>query len=117
MRRKIVIVFLIWLCVGVSPGFIIFHYYFGFPLDMEIFRMIVLESFVCLNFLYIFFRLMKIDLAIAIVFASLFGFASNAYMQHFKDMDVLTQILYIEIVLAVITIILHFVLKKRSSKD
>ena len=79
--------------------------------------MIILESFVCLNVTYLFFRLMKIDIAVAMVFVSLFSFASYAYLQLFKDMDVLTQILLVEIVLAVITIILHFVLKKKASKD
>lgn len=79
--------------------------------------MIILSSFLCLNVLYLFFMLMKIDIAFALCFAILYSLASYAYTHLFKDMDVLTQILYIEIVLAVITVVLHFVLKKRSSKD
>ncbi|PYS50594.1 MAG: hypothetical protein DMF68_06680 [Acidobacteria bacterium] len=117
MRRKIVIVFLIWLCVCVIPGLLFFHYYFGFSLDMELFRMIVLASFLCLNFLYLVFRLMKIDIAFAMIIATLFSFAGTIYMQLYKDTDMLTQFLQMEFVLVVITIILHFVLKKRSSQD
>ena len=116
MRRMIVIIFLMWLCSTIL-GLLLLYYRSGLLFNMEVVRIIILESFVCLNFFYLFFRLMKIDIAAAMVFATLFSFASYAYMQLFKDIDVLTQILHIEIVLTVITIILHFVLKKRSSQD
>ncbi|MDQ3818752.1 MAG: hypothetical protein M3362_13880 [Acidobacteriota bacterium] len=92
-------------------------YYLGSPITMEMVRIIILESFVCLNVTYLFFRLMEIDIAVAAGFAALFSLADYAYMQIFKDMDVLTQILLVEIVLAVTTIILHFVLRKRASKS
>lgn len=117
MRRTLIIVFLIWLCVGVIPFFLFLHYYSGLPLSMEIVRMIILESFVCLNLTYLFFKLIKIDILYGLILLMLYWCADFIYRGFFKDMDLLTQSLQMEIALAIITIILHFVLKKRSSQD
>lgn len=117
MRKMIAIGFLIWLCAAVIPGLLFFHYYFGLSLNMEIFRMIILESFVCLNFFYLFFKLIKIHIAYGLILLILYWCADFIYGRFFKDMDLLTQPFQMEIALAVITIILHFVLKKRSSQD
>ena len=116
MRRMIAIMFLIWLCV-ITLDFLFLHYYSGLPLSMEIVRMIILESFVCLNFTYLFLKLIKIDILYGVILVMLYFCADFIYREFFKDMDLLTQPLQLEIVLAVITIILHFVLKKRASKD
>src|SRR5437588_9337270 len=113
MRRMIAIMFLIWVCV-ISLDFLFLHYYSGLPLSMEIVRMIILESFVCLNFLYLFFRLIKIDIAYGLILVMLYLFADFIYREFYKDMDLLTQPLQMEIALAVLTIILHFVLKSSS---
>ena len=115
MRREIIKKFILWFCLIMIPGVLFFHYYLKLPLDMELFRLIILASFACLNFIYLFLKLDKTYPIASIIFGVVFWFAGFIYLQVCKDIDVLTQFIHIIIALVSITIIVHFIQRKFPS--
>ena len=112
MARKILKTFTIWFCLIVVPIVVFSHFYLEVPLDMSLFRLIILASFACLNFIYLVLLLHKVDMVIAAAFATTFWFAGMIYMRVRQDIDPHTQFIHIIAVLAVITIVVRLLLKK-----
>lgn len=116
MSRQIIKWFLIWFCGVVTPILLYLHYSSGLSIfTKEFSQLLILESLVYLNLVYIVLLLNKIDLVYGLSFGMIIWLAGSLYVQFYKDIDGRLQLIHILIGEVVITITVHLLLKKRSS--
>src|SRR3954463_11483965 len=112
MSRQIIKWFLIWFCLCVVPILLFIHFYSGFSVfDKEFMQPVILQSLVVLNLIYLTLLIKKIDLVYAVCFMMLFSLLCSLYVQFFNRIGDRMKFLQILIVEAVLTVIVHIILK------
>jgi len=112
LRRLISKIFLIWFFGLALPIVAVLTFWFGMPLSKEFIELILLASLTCLTFMYLIVRLYAVYPVAAMISGIIIWTIGFLYIQFYRNIDPRVQSIHILIVLLVISIAVHFTVKR-----